>query len=235
MLPRDGHTFAAGVVKKRSRDQEGELIGKTNYNPLLDSSTYEVQFEDGSVDRYHANIIAENIYSRIDSEGHSQYMLDEILDHKSDDTALRQSEGFTVGSKGEQIPKQTTRGWKLLIRLKDHSTSWMKLKDLKESNPVELAEYAKGNELQFEPAFKWWVPHTLRRRNRILKAMKKRYHRTAQKFGIELPKTVKRALEIDEETGTTYWRDAISKEMKMLLHLTFLMMAHVNPKLEGSS
>ncbi len=77
----------------------------------------------------------------------------------------------------------------------------MKLKDLKESNHVELAEYAKGNELQFEPAFKWWVPHTLRRRDRILKAMKKRYHRTSQKFGIELPKTVKRALEIDEETG----------------------------------
>ena len=98
-----------------------------------------------------------------------------------------------------------------MVRLKDHSTSWMKLKDLKESNPVELAEYAKGNELQHEPAFTWWVPHTLRRRNRILKAMKKRYHRTAQKFGIELPKTVKRALELDEESGTTFWRDATNK------------------------
>ena len=54
---------------------------------------------------------------------------------------------------------------------------------------MELAEYAKGNELQFEAAFEWWAPHTLRRRDRILKAMKKRYHRTSQKFGIELPKT----------------------------------------------
>ena len=43
--------------------------------------------------------------------------------------------------------------------------------------------------------------------------MKTRYHRTTQKFGIELPKTVKRALEIDEETGTTFWRDALQKEM----------------------
>jgi hypothetical protein len=105
-------------VKKRSRDQEGELIGRSNSNPLLDSSMYEVQFEDGSVDRYHANIIAENIYSRVDSAGNSQYMLDEILDHQSDDTAIKQSEGFTVGSKGEQVPKQTTRGWKLLVRQK---------------------------------------------------------------------------------------------------------------------
>jgi hypothetical protein len=102
----------------------------------------------------------------------------------------------------------------LLVRLKYHSTSWMKLKDLKESNPVELAEYAKGNELLFEPAFTWWASRTLRRRDMILKAMKKRYHRTSQKFGIELPKTVKRALEIDKETGTTFWKDAIKKEMK---------------------
>ena len=104
-----------------------------------------------------------------------------------------------------------------MIRLKDHSTQWIKLKDLKESNPVELAEYAKGNELQFEPAFKWWVSKTLRRRDRILKAMKKRYHRTEQKFGIEVPKSVKQALEIDRKTGTTYWRDAIQKEMNTVL------------------
>jgi Reverse transcriptase (RNA-dependent DNA polymerase) len=54
----------------------------------------------------------------------------------------------------------------------------------------------------------------LRRRDRIIKAVKARYQRCEQKFGLELPKTVKRALEIDEETGTTYWRDAIHKEMK---------------------
>jgi hypothetical protein len=35
-----------------------------------------------------------------------------------------------------------------------------------------------------------------------------------QNVGLELPKTVKRALEIDKETGTTNWRDAICKEMK---------------------
>ena len=44
--------------------------------------------------------------------------------------------------------------------------------------------------------------------------MAKRYFRTHQKYGLELPKTVKRALEIDKETGTTHWRDAIHKEMK---------------------
>ena len=43
-------------------------------------------------------------------------------------------------------------------------------------------------------------------------------HRTTHKFGIELPKTVRRALELDrEETGTTLWRDALQKEMEMVM------------------
>jgi hypothetical protein len=47
--------------------------------------------------------------------------------------------------------------------------------------------------------------------------MKKRYFRTNQKYGIELPHTVERALEIDKETGTTFWRDALEKEMKAVM------------------
>ena len=105
----------------------------------------------------------------------------------------------------------------MLARLKDHSTEWFGLKDLKESNPIEVAEYAVNNKLEDEPAFNWWVPFTTRKRNRVLKVMKKRYFRIQQKFGIELPKTVERALKIDDETGTTFWRDAIKKEMKTVM------------------
>jgi hypothetical protein len=34
------------------------------------------------------------------------------------------------------------------------------------------------------------------------------------KFGIELPKTVKEALELNKKNGNTFWADAIGKEMK---------------------
>jgi hypothetical protein len=34
--------------------------------------------------------------------------------------------------------------------------------DLKDSNPVELAEYAVANRIHEEPAFKWWVADVLR-------------------------------------------------------------------------
>ena len=89
---------------------------------------------------------------------------------------------------------------------KDGTTSWIPLKDLKESNPVQIAEYAVTNKIAEEPDFAWWVRHVLRRRDRILKKVKSRYWSKTHKFGIELPKSVKSAMEIDRKTGTDFWR-----------------------------
>ena len=91
----------------------------------------------------------------------------------------------------------------------------MKLKDLKNSNPVEVAEYAVANRVQDEPAFAWWVKTVLRRRNRIISKVKKKYMywRTTHKYGVRVPKSVQEALQLDEINGNTLWRDAIKKEM----------------------
>jgi hypothetical protein len=78
---------------------------------------------------------------------------------------------------------------------------------------VEVAEYAVSMRYVSEPAFAWWVPYTIEKRDKVIKVLKRQYFRHFQKYGIELPKTVKRALEIDEQTNTTFWRDAIKKEV----------------------
>ncbi len=44
--------------------------------------------------------------------------------------------------------------------------------------------------------------------------MKTRYWKKTHKYGIELPKDAKCALEIDTETGTDFWAKLLSKEMK---------------------
>jgi hypothetical protein len=88
----------------------------------------------------------------------------------------------------------------------------MPLKDLKDSYPIQIAEYAMANKIANEPAFNWWVHTVLRKRNRIV-AKVKRYWRTTHKFGIRLPKTVAEALAIDDQTGTDFWRKALGKEM----------------------
>jgi hypothetical protein len=78
---------------------------------------------------------------------------------------------------------------------KDKLTSWVKLKDLKESNPIELAKYA------------------LRKRNHIISKVKKKYWQMTHKFGCKLPHSVEEALEIDRQMGTDHWQRALNKEM----------------------
>ena len=40
-----------------------------NENPLLNSIIYDVEFPDGQIKEYAANVIAQNMYSQVDSEG----------------------------------------------------------------------------------------------------------------------------------------------------------------------
>lgn len=212
LLPQ-GDSMSYGTVKSRKRDPDGNLVGRSNANPLLDTALYEVEFDSGEVEAYHANQIAEAVYAEVDDAGKTSYVLKEILDYKKESFAVPASEAFVVHN-NRTYPKRTTRGWKLCVLWNDGSTTWEKLKDLKESHPLQLAEFAVARQIAEEPAFSWWVDYVLKKRNKIIKAMAKRYFRVTQKYGIELPKTVEEALAIDRATGTTFWADAISKEMR---------------------
>ena len=53
-----------GRVIKRSRGLDGEPIGRAHANPLFDTREYEVEFTDGTHEKYQANIIAENMYAK---------------------------------------------------------------------------------------------------------------------------------------------------------------------------
>ena len=70
----------------------------------------------------------------------------------------------------------------------------MKLKDMKDSIPIEVAEYDVANRMVEEPAFKWWVPHRIRKRNQIISKVKSWYWQNTHKFGIRLNKTTEEAL-----------------------------------------
>jgi len=83
-----------------------------------------------------------------------------------------------------QSLRRTTQGWHLLVRWHDGTTSWEPLRNLKESNPIKLAEYAMATKLSEETAFHWWVPFTLKKRDRIISASKTWSHKRNQKFGI---------------------------------------------------
>jgi hypothetical protein len=101
------------------------------------------------------------MFAQVDSEGRQYQILDKIIDHRKDNTAVPISEGMIQGPNGEMKPKITTQGHEFLCSFKDGSMDWVKLKDLKESNGIEIAKFIVANCLVEEPAFKWWVPKVL--------------------------------------------------------------------------
>lgn len=106
-----GDGMSYGTVVRRKRDSNGELTKHSNRNPLMDTSIYEVEFDNGDTESYSANIITEAIYSQIDA----YYSLDEIIDHKSDGTAVKEDDAY-ITRNGRRVLRQTTKGWKLCCR-----------------------------------------------------------------------------------------------------------------------
>ena len=98
-------------------------------------------------------------------------------------------------------PRKTTKGWSLCVEWKNGSTSWECLANLKESHSIEVADYAITHGLDTEPAFAWWVPFTLKRRNRIIAAVNKRYQKRTHKFGIKYRKRTTIASETTKKMG----------------------------------
>jgi hypothetical protein len=211
MLPL-GDEMVSGRVRGRKRDQEGAIHGNRNKNPILDTRTYEVEFPNGEAAEYAANVIAQNMYSQCDTDGNQWLMMESLVDYKTDGHAVKVADMY-ITRNGRNHMRKTTIGWKLCVQWKDGTTTWERLADLKESYPVEVAEYAAAQGIDNEPAFVWWVPHTLKKRNHIIAAVSKRYLKRDYKYGFRVPKNVEEAKEIDKECGNTLWMDSVEKEM----------------------
>jgi hypothetical protein len=109
--------------------------------------------------------------------------------------------------------RKTTKGWNLCVEWKDGTTSWERLVDLKEINPVKVAEYDSAKRLLNTPAFLWWYPHVLKKRSISIAAITKCYHKQTHKFGIEVRKSWDECVRLDKENGNTLWQDVVRKEM----------------------
>ena len=99
------------------------------------------------------------------------------------------------------------------MQWRDETESWIHLKYLKESHPVEVAAFVIAIGISDEPAFAWWLPYIIRKQDTILSAIKSRICKTTHKYGIAIPTSTKHAHQINDRNGNTFWCDAIIKEM----------------------
>jgi hypothetical protein len=144
LLQHDNKMLTA-KVKQRSIGPDGVIAGEYNDNPILNTIVYDVEFPDGTIKEYAANLIAENMLTQVDADRYSATMLDGIIDYKRDEaTAVSKEDMYVVTKHRQKHLRKTTTRWKLLIRWKDKTELWIPLKDLKESHPVEVAKFCKS-------------------------------------------------------------------------------------------
>ena len=126
------------------------------------------------------------------------------MNHKKMGNAVSKQNAYITTKRGARRLRQTTIGWRFMCNWKDGTSSWVPLKVLKESNPVEVAEYVTALGLADEPAFAWWVPYTLKKRDRIIASVQTRVKKRERKYGIQIPRTIKEAKILDERNGVIF-------------------------------
>jgi hypothetical protein len=93
------------TVKQRVRDFDGNLFGKSHKNPMLDTTEYVIEYEDGTSDRMFANTITESIYTQVNDEGRQFVLLKEITDHRKNSEAIKMADGFVTMPNGRKARK----------------------------------------------------------------------------------------------------------------------------------
>ena len=132
-------------VTKRALGPDGRVAGSYDDNPMLNSIVYEVEFPDGEVKEYAANVIAENILSQVDEEGFSLMMMEAIIDFKKDESvAIPKDDKYLIKPRGQQRLRKMTKEWKLLIKWKDQFGKVDSSKRFKGITPCQSCGVHKG-------------------------------------------------------------------------------------------
>jgi hypothetical protein len=104
---------------------------------------YKVKLNHGQLKEYAANVIAENMLNQVNYDGFSSTMMEAITNYRKDEAVtVPKNDKYITTTSGQKRLRKTTVGWKLLVKWADGSDTWIPLKDLKESHPIETAKFA---------------------------------------------------------------------------------------------
>ena len=104
------------IDRKKSIDKDGREIGIFYPNLVLNIVLYYVEFNDGSVRQYTANVIAQNLFGRVDNDGYSLSSLEAIVNYRKDKSALTKDKINFKTKSGKSRARKSTKGWKILVR-----------------------------------------------------------------------------------------------------------------------
>jgi hypothetical protein len=89
-------------------------------------------------------------------------------------------------------------------------TSWEPVEMIRKDEPLLLAEYAKANDLTRERGWAWARKVQYHKLMNVFKMHQKRRARQ-YKFGVEIPRSVQHALELDRINHNSKWQDVMNR------------------------
>ncbi len=117
-------------------------------------------------------------------------------------------------------PRYNGSAYNVLIEWEDGTSTYEPLDIVAKDDPVTCATYAKENGLLDTPGWKRFKRLASRKDKyiRMCKAAKRKSLREGDvyKFGVQIPRHVKQAKEIDAKNNNTFWQDAMDHELAQL-------------------
>ena len=108
--------MSRAYVKQCAIGPDSKIRGSYDDDPFRNSIIYEVEFNDGTIKEYSANVITDNMVQQVDSEGFILTLMEGIADYKKDsDTAINKHVKYIVTRRSQRKLQKTTSGWKLLV------------------------------------------------------------------------------------------------------------------------
>ena len=104
-----GDKMQKGTVTRKVIGKDGKTEGVHHPIPVCNTCKCEVEFPDGAIKEFAANVLAENMISQVDENGCA--IFDGIIDAKKDDKAVSKADRSAVTKRGHRKLKQTTKGW----------------------------------------------------------------------------------------------------------------------------
>jgi hypothetical protein len=138
LLPLGGVLRQVKVISPKC-NADGKTGCRAHDWPILDTWTYDVDFNNVTITELTANKITKCMYAQCETGGNQYVLLDCLVDFDKSSTAISLADQNIV-MKGRPYKCRNTYGWKICCQWKDGSTTWESLKDLKESHLLEMAE-----------------------------------------------------------------------------------------------
>jgi len=100
----------------------------------------------------------------------------------------------------------------------DGDETWVRLDALRVQEPFPLITYAVKQKLTRHPDWEWAKDYLKddERMESMVRAYRASVNGDKFMFGVEIPRNVKHALELDKANGNNLWKESIEKELQMI-------------------